>query len=433
MGEVWLDKIIIKVNQEKKEYAKKSAFDTSILPSKIVSRKTEVEQIVRYLWGYKDGHVVPLVSIFGRSGTGKSTLVKFVCKYIPEIKLCFVNLRKAKTVFGGANLILNALGQPSLKSAQGMNQAMETIQQEIINSFNQKTKLFVLVLDEFDVLFYDKRGNPSDFVYKLVEMQTELKEKGYLSMIFTISNNVLSDYDLDDRIRSRIGNSEIFFKPYSKEDTLEILKQRAKDAFKKETDSKVLEYCAKLSFLEHGDARRAIDLLRVASEIAFQEKKEINTNHVDLASEKIQKDRVHDVLKTLSHHSRVACMVLAQKTYGLEKDWHSTSSLYETYKKIIGEKPVSYRRFSELLKDLENTGLFESHTSSKGQKGYSTEFKLVVGPEIVGTTIDEEWWNENVVKKKKSLDLPFNTAGVSKKDPMYRFYMKLKDQQEKSW
>jgi len=433
MGEVWLDKIINKVNQEKKEYARKSAFDTSILPSKIVSRKTEVEQIVRYLWGYKDGHVVPLVSIFGRSGTGKSTLVKFVCKYIPEIKLCFVNLRKARTVFGGANLILNALDHPSLKSAQGMNQAMETIQQEILNSFNQKTKLFVLVLDEFDVLFYDKRGNPSDFVYKLVEMQTELKEKGYLSMIFTISNNVLSDYDLDDRIRSRIGNSEIFFSPYSKEDTLKILKQRAKDAFQKEIDDKVLEHCANLSFLEHGDARRAVDLLRVASEIASQEKKEINKSHVDLASEKIQKDRVHDVLKTLSYHSKVACLVLAKKTFGLEKDWHSTSSLYEKYISLTNTKSVSYRRFSELLKDLENTGLFESHTSSKGQKGYSTEFKLVVGPEIVGTTIDEEWWNENVVKKKKSLNLPFNTAGVSKKDPMYRFYMKLKDQQEKSW
>ena len=433
MGEVWLDKIINKVNQEKKEFARKSAFDTSILPSKIVSRKTEVEQIVRYLWGYKDGHVVPLVSIFGRSGTGKSTLVKFVCKYIPEIKLCFVNLRKAKTVFGGANLILNALDHPSLKSAQGMNQAMETIQREILNSFNQKTKLFVLVLDEFDVLFYDKRGNPSDFVYKLVEMQTELKEKGYLSMIFTISNNVLSDYDLDDRIRSRIGNSEIFFKPYSKEDTLKILRLRAKDAFQKEIDDKVLNHCANLSFLEHGDARRAVDLLRVASEIASQEKKEINKSHVDLASEKIQKDRVHDVLKTLSYHSKVACLVLAKKTFGLEKDWHSTSSLYEKYIPLIKTKPVSYRRFSELLKDLENTGLIESHTGSKGQKGYSTEFKLVVQPEIVGPALSGEWWNENVVKKKKAWDLPLKSGKVSKTIPMYGLYMKMIDEQKKYW
>jgi len=51
-------------------------------------------------------------------------------------------------------------------------------------------------------------------------------------------------------------------------------------------------------------------------------------------------------------------MALAQKTFGLEEDWHSTSSLYETYKKIIGKNPVSYRRFSELLKTWENTGTY---------------------------------------------------------------------------
>jgi len=97
---------------------------------------------------------------------------------------------------------------------------------------------------------------------------------------------------------------------------------------------------------------------------------------------------------------------LAQKTFGLEEDWHSTSSLYETYKKIIGKNPVSYRRFSELLKTWENTG---TDTGSKGHKGYRTEFRLVIGAEIVGTTIDKGWWEENVVKKKKILELPFNT------------------------
>jgi len=432
MSENWLEEIIDKVNAEQKNSPNKSAFDTSILPSKIVGRKTEVEHLVRYLLGYKDGHVVPLVSIFGRSGTGKSTLVKYVCNHIPEIKLCFVNLRKAKTVFGGANLILNSLDCPSLKSAQGMNQAMEKIQQEILNSFDKKTKLLVLALDEFDVLFYDKRGNPSDFVYKLVEMQSELKEKGCLLMIFTISNNVLSDYELDDRIRSRIGNSEIFFRPYSKDDTLEILKLRAIDAFEKQIDPKVLQHCARLSFSEHGDARRAVNLLRVASEIAAHEKKEIAKSHVDLASEKIQKDRIHDVLRTLPYHSRVICMGLARKTYGLEKTWHSTTSLYETYKKMIGKNPVTYRRFSELLKDLENTGIVDPHTSSKGRKGYKTEYIMRVLPEIVGTAIDKEWWQENVVKKKKSLELPF-TTGISKSDPMYRRYMEIKNIQDKSW
>ena len=48
-----------------------------------------------------------------------------------------------------------------------MNVAMQKIQQEILNLYDKKTKLVVLALDEFDVLFYDKRGNPSDFIFSV--------------------------------------------------------------------------------------------------------------------------------------------------------------------------------------------------------------------------------------------------------------------------
>lgn len=419
-----LDRIISKVQKEKKVFVKKSALDTSNQPEKIVSRVNEVEKIVRYISDYEQQQTVPLVSIYGRSGTGKSTLVRYVCNYFPEIKLCFVNLRKAKTVFGTINLILNELDQPSLASAQGMNLGMEKIRESILTITTlEKKKLFVLALDEFDVIFYDKRGNPSDFVYKLVEMQAELKSKGCLAMIFTVSNNVLSDYDLDDRIRSRIGNSEIFFKPYTKEETLKILQQRSEEAFGKKIDEKVLEECAKISFLEHGDARRAVDLLRVSAEIAAKEKKDLLVKHVKDASKQIQKDRVEEVISSLSHHSKLICLVLASKTFGLDKMQHSTMSIFEKYKKYVQSEPVSYRRFSELLKDLENTGLIISDTRSNGQKGYRSEFQLVVDPRIVGEMINKEWWEKHVVKIKTFLEE--DTTG-SKNDPYNKLYQALK-------
>ena len=419
-----LDRIISKVQKEKKVFVKKSALDTSNQPEKIVSRVNEVEKIVRYISDYEQQQTVPLVSIYGRSGTGKSTLVRYVCNYFPEIKLCFVNLRKAKTVFGTINLILNELDQPSLASAQGMNLGMEKIRKAILTITTlEKKKLFVLALDEFDVIFYDKRGNPSDFVYKLVEMQAELKSKGCLAMIFTISNNVLSDYDLDDRIRSRIGNSEIFFKPYTKEETLKILQQRSEEAFGKKIDKKVLEECAKISFLEHGDARRAVDLLRVSAEIAAKEKKDLLVKHVKDASKQIQKDRVEEVISSLSHHSKLICLVLASKTFGLDKMQHSTMSIFEKYKEYVQSEPVSYRRFSELLKDLENTGLIISDTRSNGQKGYRSEFQLVVDPRIVGEMINKEWWEKHVVKIKTFLEE--DTTG-SKNDPYNKLYQALK-------
>lgn len=433
MSDAELDDIINKVRKEKKVFLKKDALDTSNPPKNIVSRTNEVQEIIRYILDYKQGHVVPLVSIYGRSGTGKSTLLRHVCNHLSEVKLCFVNLRKAKTVFGGVNLILNGLDQSSLTSAQGMNIAMEKIQEAILNIMNlQKKKLFVLALDEFDVIFYDKRGNPSDFVYKLVEMIADLKKKGHLAMIFTISNNVLSDYDLDDRIRSRIGNSEIFFKPYSNDEMLKILQQRAEEAFGKKIDDKILEKCAKISFLEHGDARRAVDLLRVSAESAAKENKEITIEHVMEASKKLQKDRVDEVISTLSLHSKLICLVLAAKTYALEKEWHSTMSLYEKYKKYLDSEPVSYRRFSELLKDLENTGLLISKTGSKGQKGYSSEFQLVIDPQIIGEIIDKKWWTENVVKPKTALD-KLHDSGIKKSSPQYAAYRAIIKESETKW
>jgi len=433
MSDPELDLIINKVENEQKSFLKKEALDTSNQPLKIVSRNDEVEKIIRYVLGYKEGHVVPLVSIYGRSGTGKSTLVRHVCNYLPEIKLCFANIRKAKTVFGVVNLILNELDQPSLKSAQGMNLGMEKIRDAILDMMRlEKKKLFVLTLDEFDVIFYDRRGNPSDFVYKLVEMLAELKKENCLAMIITISNNVLTDYNLDDRIKSRIGNSEIFFKPYSNNQILEILQQRAKQAFGKKIDHEILEKCAEISFLENGDARRAVDLLRVSAEIAAQENKAITIDYVTAASQKIQKDRVEEVLESLSYHSKMICLFLAAKTFYSEKLWHTTNSTYEKYKKYLELKAVSYRRFSELLKDLENTGLLVSNTSSKGQKGYSSEFKLVVQPELIGNLIDKKWWKKQVVDPKATLNT-LNSGKIGKNDPIYKAYLEAKASANELW
>lgn len=432
MSDFELDYIINKVEKEKKAFLKKEALDTSNPPLKIVSRLEEVEKIVRYILDYKEGYVVPLVSIYGRSGTGKSTLVKYVCNYLPEVKLCFVNLRKAKTVFGVVNLVLNELNQPSLKSAQGMNLGMEKIQQTILNTMHKENKkLFVLTLDEFDVIFYDKRGNPSDFVYKLVEMLAALKKQGCLAMIITISNNVLTDYNLDDRIKSRIGNSEIFFKPYSNEEMLKILRQRAKDAFSEEVDDAVLERCTEISFLEHGDARRAVDLLRVSAEIAAKQNKKITVAHVNTASKILQKDRVGEVIASLSRHSQLICQILVAKSFFHEKDWHTTMSIYESYKKHVNQE-VSYRRFSDLLKDLENSGLLVSSTRSKGQNGYNSEFKLAFDMQILISMIDKTWWKENVVELKNNKNT-LNAKSPKKDDPLYYGYVYAKKLANESW
>lgn len=419
-----LAKMLTEAEKENSLFSQKDVLDALKFSSSIIGREDKARELVRLLAGYRQGQVVPLISVYGRSGSGKSTVVKFVCANLGDVAFAFVNLRKAKTIFGCANLILGELGQPGLKSAQGINLAVEHIQNSVESSLVQSgKKLFVLVLDEFDVIFYDKRTRPSDFVYKLLVMEEKLREKGLLVCIIGISNNVLAEYELDDRVKSRMGSSEVFFNAYTKKDVLAILNDRAAAAFVEPVDPAVLEYCADQSSLEHGDARRAIDLLRVAGEIAGTKGEKVAKAHVDMAEERLQKDRVKLALSTASYHLKLVCSALARVIYLSGQPWHSTSVIYDQYRRIVAKdtKPLTYRRVSDLLTELENTGLLISHTASKGRHGYGTQYKLAVGPEIVGKTCFPEWWknleerktaHESSIKRRDSLDrLSFNFSG----------------------
>jgi archaeal cell division control protein 6 len=428
-----LKRISAEVERENELFANKTFLDNLTLPSQIIGREKRSKDLVRFLLGYKQGLVVPFVSVYGRSGSGKSTLVKFICENLDDenISYAFVNLRKVRTVFGCANLILTEVGQPSLKSAQGINTAIEHIsngiEQRLSNNSNKNknnksgnntAKLFILVLDEFDVLLHDKRGKPSDFIYKLLVMEEKLREKGYLMCIVAISNNVMSDYEIDDRVRSRIGTSEVFFEPYTQQAVLAILKDRAAKAFSQPVDSEILQYCADQSSQQHGDARRAIDLLRVAAEIAGKKGERLSKMHIDAAMEQLQRDRVSTTLSSASFHLKLAATALARISYLTQEVWHSTSTVYNQYRLILEDgttKPLTYRRIAELLTELENMGLVISYTSSKGRHGHGTQYKLVVPPEAIGKVCFPEWWNDLVQRKlmhdKSASSNLFNSKG----------------------
>lgn len=415
-----IETIISKIEKENEIFSNKGSLDSlSYNPKKIIGRHEESEQLLRYLMGYKKGYLVPLVSIYGRSGSGKSTLVRYVCEQLDnDIQLCFVNLRQTKTIFGAANVILSKLGQENVTSASGINNALEKIGQGIKSSLvSSKKKLLVLVLDEFDVLFFDKRSNPSDFVYKLIEMESDVRKKGFQFCIITISNNVLFDYDLDDRVRSRTGSSEVFFTPYTEKDVLEILTERAKDAFSIPLQNEILQYCAKRSSTEHGDARRAIDLLRIASELASSRGEILSKGHIDLASDELQKDRIVQVLSSSPLHLKYLLIALAMKTFGLNMRWHSTDSLFKKYKKLISQDatPLKYRRISEYLKELENTGIVDCRTTSKGRSGYGSDFALKIPPEIVGKTVFPDFWKKIEQEKAEQQNHPWNDKSSSNK------------------
>ena len=401
-----LKRIVGDVRKQNSIFSDKSYLDNLTIPTSIVGREKESEKLVQFLLSYEKGLVVPVVSVYGRSGSGKSTIVQFVCENLTDVDFCYVNLRKAKTVFGCINLILSELGHPNLKNAQGINTAFLILESLIEKSLDEsKNSLFVLCLDEFDTLFYDKRGKPSDFVYKLLVLVEKMRTMKKHLCIITISNKILSQFSLDDRVASRIGSSEIYFDSYSQNDVLKIIRNRAKKSFLQTISDDVLKYCAKISSEEHGDARRAIDLLRTSGDIAGLENKVISKQHVDEAIKLLQKNQITTIISGGSYHFKIACAALARLTLLSEEGWHSTSELYKQYQKIVSSDShqISYRRFSEMLVELVNSGIATSQTMSKGRHGYGSQFKLTAEPALIGSSCFPEWW-ASIEKTKISHD-----------------------------
>lgn len=388
-----------KIEKKNSVFAEKRYLDSMVLPSKIIGREEQTEKLLSHIMSLGDGFVVPFVSVYGRSGSGKSTVVKFVCENLLDlISFRFVNLRKARTIFGCANMILGNLNGESLSSAQGLNKAVDCIQSQIecILGKDEK-KYFVLVLDEYDVIFSDSRGNPSDFVYKLLQMEENLRERGLWVCIITISNNALFEYELDDRVKSRMGSAEIHFTPYSENNVLGILYDRAKKAFKIKLDGDVLNHCAKLASSDHGDARRALDLLRVAGEICDGV---IKKDDVTKAQKIIQKDRVDEIVANASYHMRCVVGAIVSLAIVKEQSWSATSNIFKRYTEIVSkDNPLKYRRVSDLLVELENTGILVSRAYSRGRGGYGKEYKLKVDPGIVGPFVSEEFYDSQVQRR----------------------------------
>ena len=68
-----LQKIVSDVRKQNSIFSNKSFLDNLSVPTSIIGRETESRKLVDYLLSYERGLVVPLISVYGRRGSGKST------------------------------------------------------------------------------------------------------------------------------------------------------------------------------------------------------------------------------------------------------------------------------------------------------------------------------------------------------------------------
>ncbi|APX97606.1 AAA family ATPase [Natronorubrum daqingense] len=238
-------------------------------------------------------------------------------------------------------------------------------------------RVVVIMLDEIDKLV-EKSGD--DTLYNLSRMNSEL-ENSRVSII-GISNDLKFTDFLDPRVKSSLGEEEIVFPPYDANQLRDILEHRSEVAFKEGALSDdVIPLCAAFAAQEHGDARRALDLLRTAGELAERSQTEtIVEEHVRQAQDKIELDRVVEVVRTLPTQSKLVlfAIILLEKN-GVNSI--NTGEVFNIYKRLCEEidaDVLTQRRVTDLISELDMLGIVNAVVVSKGRYGRTKEISLSV-------------------------------------------------------
>jgi cell division control protein 6 len=214
-----------------------------------------------------------------------------------------------------------------------------------------------------------------------------MSKGGFVSLI-GISNSIDFKDRLDPRVRSSLSEEEVVFNPYTVDQLRQILHERSRLAFSEGavTDG-AINLCAAMAGREHGDARKAIDLLRIAAELAEREgANKVAESHVRAAQEKMEKDTPYEILKNAPTHTKLVMLAIMKSKNGNTGEVYS---LYSAICKKADHDPLTQRRITQIISELDLLGMVTTDVVSQGRYGRSQKIAIAVPPATIKDALVE--------------------------------------------
>lgn len=275
-----------KESETPKKKKKNAIESTPYQAAKLVFSSSKVDEVVGrekecdIISGFLNDHIVKRKSssmyISGPPGTGKSLCVSYVASHVVKVNKCiFINvncmtLRTPNVIFG--KILEELKGDISTKESENKKEI-----EKILASKGKDKSMIVLILDEIDQL-----DNKNQSILHVIFEWASLKQSRLVLL------GIANALDFATRTLCRLSNlglnpkQELRFRPYEKNEILEILKKRLQSGEKLDLTNLIepsaLHFCAlKIASLS-GDMRKALDVCRQAIEhIERKDKKDVKS------------------------------------------------------------------------------------------------------------------------------------------------------------
>jgi len=355
------------------------------IPSEIKHRDEQIIQIANILSPTLRLEKPSNIFVYGKTGTGKTLILRYLAQQITmladnkkiPLKIIYINC-KLKKVADTEYRLIAQLTREFGKEIPPTGLPTDEVYNIFFRTLDEEKRMIVFILDEIDQLV-KKAGD--ELIYNLTRINSELKNSQ--TTLIGISNDLIFSNNMDPRVKSSLSEEEVIFPPYNAVQLQDILRERAEEAFKEGVLGEgVLQKCAAYAAREHGDARRALELLRVAGELAERKGlKKITMKNIDEAEDAVERDRILELIKNQPKQFQATLYSIILNKYNSKTKFIQTGDVYDVYKDLCnktGLRPLTQRRISDIIAELDMLGIINARVISKGRFGRTRNINLIL-------------------------------------------------------